>query len=49
MHKMNLGKVWIWMGMCVGFLALGKVGICALACVPCHVLKIAWGAWAVEG
>jgi len=30
-------------GCAVAFLALGKVGFVSGLCVPCHVLKIAWG------
>ena len=30
-------------GLCFGFLALCKVGFVCGVCVPCNVLKIAWG------
>jgi len=30
-------------GLCVGILALCKVGFVSGFCVPCNVLKIAWG------
>jgi len=32
-----------WVGSVLAFLALGKVGLVSGFCVPCHVLKIAWG------
>ena len=32
-----------WVGCALAFLALGKVGFVSGVCVPCNVLKIAWG------
>jgi len=32
-----------WVGCAVAFLALCKVGFVSRLCVPCNVLKIAWG------
>jgi len=32
-----------WMGCAMAFLALCKVGFVSRFCVPCNVLKIAWG------
>ena len=32
-----------WVGCALAFLALGKVCFVSGFCVPCHVLKIAWG------
>ena len=32
-----------WVGCALAFLALCKVGFVSGFCVPCNVLKIAWG------
>jgi hypothetical protein len=32
-----------WLGSALAFLALCKVGFVSGFCVPCNVLKIAWG------
>jgi len=32
-----------WVGCVLAFLALCKVGFVSWLCVPCNVLKIAWG------
>jgi hypothetical protein len=33
----------VWVGCALPFLALCKVGFVSGFCVPCNVLKIAWG------
>jgi len=35
-----------WVGCALAFLALCKVGFVSGFCVPCNVLKIAWGSMA---